>query len=659
MSTPLVQSTTPRPVAGLDAPPEAVAAPARLALIRRLELDGHLGDADLDGIVTSLAEGCRVPVAVVNIVTPDRQTYVAECGIGLPGTRVPDELSFCAEVVRTGRPLAVSDAGAHPVYARNPFVLDKVIASYAGQPLWVGGRVIGVLSIFDSKPRTFTGPELALLHTQARLVEAVLRVRAAGSCDSLTGLSTRAALLDRVAAELTRVDDTVNHVVLMVLELTGLGVINEQHGSDVGDRVLRLMADRLTAACETSDLCVRAGGSTLAVLWSRVSSPAEAQARAAAVATAVAGPVQVAELQLDAAVSLGLAVDSAGSADGLLAAAMRQASPLEPDTSGLAPGRSVVALRAAIQQQQLVLHYQPVVDLSTGQAAGVEGLVRWRHPDGRLIPPLDFVPLAEATGLIGELGDWVLRAAGAQAAAWAAAGHVLDVAVNLSPLQMARPGFAGHVLAILAEVEAPLDHVVLEVTESALLDDRTATDSLWALRGAGIRLALDDFGTGYASFSYLRRFPIDILKIDRSFTAGLGRHPDDDAIVGSIVSLARHTGKSVVAEGVETSTQRQALRHLGVNLAQGFLWTQPLPQDQMSAWLLSAGDVGQAAQAPDASEQKEAEARILRMHGEGASPHTIAAALNGSGERTSRNTRWHARSVVQVLSPTSSSRAHA
>lgn len=224
-------------------------------------------------------------------------------------------------------------------------------------------------------------------------------------------------------------------------------------------------------------------------------------------------------------------------------------------------------------------------------------------------------------------------------------------------MQMAQAGFAEDVLQTLEDVRAPLDHIMLEVTESALLDVGMATTSLWTLRSAGVRLALDDFGTGYASFSYLRRFPIDVIKIDRSFTAGLGEHADDDAIVSAIVSLARQTDKAVIAEGVETHAQAEILRELGVSQAQGYLWAKPLPKQKITSWLDSPAadvEVPKPRRAPPLhdvrrSSQEAVGIRISRMHAAGSSLHTIAAALNGTGQRTLRGTRWHPTSVAQVL----------
>ncbi|MCW2613988.1 MAG: GGDEF/EAL-domain containing protein [Frankiales bacterium] len=323
-------------------------------------------------------------------------------------------------------------------------------------------------------------------------------------------------------------------------------------------------------------------------------------------------------------------------------------------------GPSADALARAIELDQLVLQYHPVVELSTGRVRGVEALVRWQHPERGLVLPPEFIPLAEESRLIVALGEWVLRTAARQASAWNSPGRPLDVAINLSPLQMVASGFADRVCAVLAEVGAPAERIILEVTESALMDRPDAVEALEQLRDAGVRLALDDFGTGYASLSYLRRFPIDIIKIDQSFVSGLGQHPDDDAIVASVVGLAHSTSKSLVAEGVETEDHVLRLRRLGVQSAQGFLWTRPLPAQQVEAWIhafelrrpppaLSA-PVRTPEQGVTAPHGLEA-ARIHELHATGASLHTIAAALNSEGMRTASGMRWHVSSVAKVAAP--------
>lgn len=634
--------------------------PERLAVIDRLGLHGHLGDRHLDAVVASVAAGCDVPLVAVNIVTPDLQTYPAEVGVGARCTAVPDGLSFCAEVVRTGGALVVADAIAHPVYGLNPLVVAGVIGAYAGEPLVYGEHVIGTLSMTDSVPREFTSQDLGLLRAQAALVTAAVRLRAMEEWDPLTGLGNRPMLLERAErALLERTDGQA--VALMVLDVIGMRDLNATMGTPAGDLLLKAVADRIREACGRADSVARIGGDEFAVLLNHVASGEDARVRAASIREAVTGHVILQGVSVALDVRWGLTTSYAVSADELLAAAERAviAQPAAPDHIGQRrPADNVAELAAAIGDGELVLHYHPVVELNTGQVMGVEALVRWRHPTRGLLMPMDFIPLAEASGLIVQLGDWVLRTGAAQAARWAARGLRLDVAINLSPLQMSAPSFADHCIAVLTAVEAPVERIVLEVTESALLDQPHARESLIKLRKWGVRLALDDFGTGYSTFSYLRQFPIDVIKIDRSFVSGLGENADDDAIVASVVDLARNTGKSIIAEGVETSAQLLHLRNLGVDAAQGFLWTQPLPAGDLEPWIQAARLAGSVlpvichSHLPGSRRpSSQDEVRILRMHGEGASLQTIAAALNRSGSQTSSGRRWHVRSVAKVISP--------
>ncbi|MCW2607897.1 MAG: hypothetical protein JWO60_2590, partial [Frankiales bacterium] len=303
---------------------------------------------------------------------------------------------------------------------------------------------------------------------------------------------------------------------------------------------------------------------------------------------------------------------------------------------------------------ELRLHLQPVVQID-GPVVGAEALVRWQHPERGLLPPSEFIPLAESSGLVVELGEWVLREACAHAARWQAAGLDYEVGVNLSPHQLAGGRIVDVVRDVLATTGATPERLVLEVTESALMDDPDAADVLQVLRDLGVRLALDDFGTGYSSLTYLKRFPVDAIKVDRSFVSGLGRDADDEAIVASVVSLARAIGKSVVAEGVETVTQLDVLRSLGVDRAQGFLWSPGLPAEQLDRWLAlqarqPASPQPQPAPAAVAPQPQDDDARqMLLLHRQGASLHTIAAALNAEGRRTEDGRRWTTTTVARVV----------
>ena len=483
--------------------------------------------------------------------------------------------------------------------------------------------------------------------------------------DSLTGLANRTLLLDRIEQSLAGDRRAGTVTGLVVLDVVTMSVHNELLGQAGGDELLRVLATRLEAAVRGGDSAARVGGDEFAVLVDDVASAEDLRALASSLLEIAADPVQVGDervvVRLQAGSSLGPASDA-----GALLAAAEQAIPHDSwsrrvvvrtaeSEAGEVWSAAVERLRTAVGGE-LALHFQPVVRLDNQAPVGVEALVRWNHPERGLLAPSEFIPLAEQSGLVVELGAWVLRTAVERIAAWQLAGRTLSVAVNLSPRQLVGSAFPELVRGLLAESGIPPERLVLAVTASALMDDPGAPQVLGSLRDMGVRLALDDFGTGYSSLTYLKRFPVDSIKIDRSFVSGLGRDPDDEAIVASVVSLARAVGKLVVAEGVETVAQLAALRDLGVDQAQGFLWSRGLPAEEIDAWLdgrraevLPPPRSTVAAAMPAQVEGGSDEQRILGLHSEGASLHTIAAALNAEGRRTPSGPRWTTTTVARVI----------
>ena len=482
--------------------------------------------------------------------------------------------------------------------------------------------------------------------------------------DTLTGLANRTLLLDRIEQSLGAARRSGTVTGLVVLDVVSMSVHNELLGQAGGDELLRVLATRLEAAVRTGDSVARVGGDEFAVLVDDVASAEDLRALASSLLEIAADPVEVGGERVSVRLQAGSSLGPASDAGALLAAA-EQAIPHDSWSrrvvvrsaeaeAGEVWNAAVERLRVAVGGE-LALHFQPVVRLDNQAPVGVEALVRWEHPERGLLAPSEFIPLAEQSGLVVELGAWVLRTAVERIAAWQLAGRTLSVAVNLSPRQLVGNAFPQLVRSLLDESGIPPELLILEVTESALMDDPGAPDVLRSLRDMGVRLALDDFGTGYSSLTYLKRFPVDSIKIDRSFVSGLGRDADDEAIVASVVSLARAVGKLVVAEGVETVTQLAALRDLGVDQAQGFLWARGLPAADIDSWLdghraesLPPPRTATAA-TPTAQPEGGDEQRIIGLHLEGASLHTIAAALNAEGRRTPAGPRWTTTTVARVI----------
>ncbi|MEU7905380.1 EAL domain-containing protein [Actinoplanes sp. NPDC049118] len=412
--------------------------------------------------------------------------------------------------------------------------------------------------------------------------------------DSLTGLASRALFRERVIEALeqsVRSDD----VAILVLDLDGFKEINDSLGHAAGDALLLQVADRLRAAVREGDTVARFGGDEFGVLIESLAARADAEAVAGRIAGALEEHFVVGGRDLRVAVSIGLASGAdADNVDQLLRnadLAMYRAksaggaglAAYDPQMlSGLLQRLELEAdLRLALERNELALHYQPTVDLRTGKIIGFEALVRWHHPTRGMVSPLDFIGIAEATGLIVPMGRWVLAEACRQAVAWGAGTtRRLKMSVNVSVRQFEHGDLSATVAEVLAETGLPVDQLCLEMTESVLLTDTDENlTQLERLKALGVTLAMDDFGTGYSSLAYLRRYPMDILKIDRSFVDRLGGDREDEALVRTIVRLGKSLGMTTVAEGIEDQIQLAALRELDCDVAQGYLLSRPLPAD--------------------------------------------------------------------------------
>ena len=483
---------------------------------------------------------------------------------------------------------------ARAVATRTGYSRDYRIVRSTGEVRWVRSRCKAIVD-------PVTGG-LSLSGTAQDITEDVAlreRLSELALTDALTGLPNRTLLSDRLTQALAGVARGPHgYVGVLFLDVDRFKVINDSLGHEAGDAVLLEVAARLTAASRAGETIARIGGDEFVVVCDALCSPADAVVVADRLHEALRPPLQVGTADLVVTVSCGIAVsdDAAASASSLL----RDADEALYRAKSAGRARSVVfqdsmrqqtlhrleteiELRRALEDGQLRLHYQPQVDLATGRLVGVEALVRWLHPTRGLVAPDSFIPIAEETGLIVPLGEWVLRTALAQIRTWQRQLDLpgLSVAVNLSAVQLAQPQLSRTVAAALAAAGVHAGTLELEITESVLMRDAADVQAaLQSLHELGIILSVDDFGTGYSSLAYLKRFPVDVLKIDRTFTAGVDDDVDERAIVTAIIAMASAMGLTTVAEGVETAGQRQQLERLGCSRGQGYLFARPAAPDE-------------------------------------------------------------------------------
>ncbi len=419
--------------------------------------------------------------------------------------------------------------------------------------------------------------------------------------DELTGLPNRALFFDRLRQCLQAERRNGRLTAVLFCDLDNFKLVNDTLGHSVGDQLLRDVGTRIQHLLRPGDTVARFGGDEFVVLATDLHSEEEVIFVAERLVRAVREPMVVGGADRVVTVSVGAAVASPldddpetvlSHADTALyrakALGRDRAEVFDADLQQLAHDRLDLesALRAAVHAEQLQLHYQPQVDVATGEVTCVEALVRWHRPGVGLVPADVFVPLAEETGLIGALGDWVLRAACQQAAQWALSGRPLALSVNVSARQLSRTDIVAVVQQALASSGLAPHRLRLELTETVIMDDvELANVTLMRLTDLGVTISIDDFGTGYSSLLYLKRLPVSELKVDSAFVQGLGTDPEDETIVKGIVQLAQALGLTTVAEGVETEDQLAHVRRLGCTAAQGYLVSRPLPAPELWAWL--------------------------------------------------------------------------
>lgn len=418
--------------------------------------------------------------------------------------------------------------------------------------------------------------------------------------DDLTGLPNRSHLQQRMTSLVAKESGKEPYGSLMILDLDHFKDINDTLGHSLGDKLLCAVARRLTDAVTEQDFVARLGGDEFAIVRTEAAADCNCPAWAKNMIERLEAPFTIDGHELHISASIGIAPFRGHVCD--VGQLLRQADLALYSAKAEGRGRYRIfankmwtdlmrrqhmlqALRGAIDTDQMAIHYQPQINLQTGSITAVEALARWCHPKCGEITPNAFIPIAESSGLIGSLGAWILREAASRASDWRRDGHSFTVSVNVSPIQIKQPAFLGQVRQIM-ELGIQPDWLEFEVTEAVLVEtDKRDSRVLQEIVDLGIRLAIDDFGSGYSSLAYLKRLPVEKIKIEQSFIHDIGVDTDDEAIIRAIITLGHKLGKRVVAEGVETMAQADFLRENGCDDAQGFYFAQPLSEDQLNDWL--------------------------------------------------------------------------
>jgi diguanylate cyclase (GGDEF)-like protein len=528
-------------------------------------------------------------------------------------------------VMRSRKALVVNDLALDPAVAPvREELLRRGFRSGAAFPLFVDGEIAAVLVLLAGERDFFDAEEIALLDWLASDLSFALdhiakseRLNFLAYYDALTGLPNAALFVDRVGQYVHAAGQAGDRIAVILIDMLRFRAVNDEHGRQVGDIVLNMIAERLSAALPEACTLARIGADKFAVAKS-----GDADAAAALIhdtVLAVLGkPFQHDGKEIRLAAKAGIAVFPT---DGLDAETLltRAEAALEQAKSSTEPfqfyAREVnvrIAEKLALEEQlrsavaggQFVVHYQPRVDLTSGELVGAEALIRWQHPDRGLVAPGEFIGLAEATGLIVPIGSWVIDAVCAQQAAWSAAGiGIVPVAVNLSSVQFEKGDLLQTVRAALTKHALDPRQLDLELTESAVMGDpAAAAKTLQAVRKLGVGLALDDFGTGYSSLAHLKRFPFDLVKIDQSFIADITSNIEDAAIATAIIAMAHRLQLKVVAEGVETQGQCNYLRAQGCDQLQGHFFSPAVAAEAFELLLRSGKRMSLSA--PDPADQR-------------------------------------------------------
>ena len=606
-------------------------------------------------VCVAAASGGKFTSTTIALANPgsDFLTIVAAAGPSAETTRhvrlsisdtFPEGRGLSGTAFRTQQPCLSNDYPTDPrVTAFHAIVQGDGARSGAAFPLIIRGQAVGVMIYMSTEPDTFTPEFAGLLQRLADNVSFALenferadektkadeRIEYLASHDSLTKLPNRDMFNELLRHAIEGASRHQRSLALLFIDLDRFKVINDSLGHDAGDMLLLEVANRLRSVLRASDVVARLGGDEFVVLLEETAERNDVERIAGLLLSALGRPTQLSGHECHATASIGIAMYPS---DGLDAQTLTKNADMamylakedgknafrffskEIKAQSIERLTLESALRRALEREQFSLHYQPKIDMTSGQITGVEALLRWAHPELGLVSPAQFIPLAEETGLIVPIGRWVLKEACAQNTAWQRHGlRPVTIAVNLSPRQFADGQLLHDVdEALLASGMSPV-LLQLEVTESMVMRNvPRAIRVLDAIQSRGIRLAIDDFGTGYSSMSLMKQFPIDTIKIDRSFVRDLAEDSEDQAIAQAIISMGKALGMTVVAEGVETVEQREFLRAHACDEMQGYLFSKPLPPRELAELLRLTAVASSPSLQPADEDMDESTARSGR-----------------------------------------------
>nr|WP_305888661.1 EAL domain-containing protein [Methylomonas sp. SURF-2] len=589
----------------------------RRRVFERMAQGGDLGEilTQIALYVESASPGCQCRILLLDaggkrLIDGVAPSFSVPCPGQNQGLAVDDENSGCSVAFCRAEPLIIKDMrlASQSEHCRSFARQSGMISSWSDPIIGSAGQQLGVVTLYRDQPgepdeqdmgRLRYASHLSAIAIERKRIEEQMQHQA--SYDTLTGLPNRRMFRDRLHEEIAKAERGGESLALLFIDLDRFKEVNDTMGHEIGDLLLVEAAQRIRSGIRETDTVARLGGDEFIVILPRVDDMSNLGRIAQNIVNAMTKPFCLDGHTVYVSTSIGIAAypfdtDSAdglvGCADQAMYAAKEQGrngfSFFTPAMQQQAHTRLLLAndLRDALAKEQLQVHYQPIVDVAGGAIVKAEALLRWRHPRRGMVPPDQFISIAEENGLIHDIGDWVFRQAVQTAKRWNADGRLArQISVNLSPRQFIKGDFYISWLAYLEHNGVPPEHIVIEITEGLLLDDRPdILQIINRLGDAGIQVSLDDFGTGYSAMAYLKKFPIDYLKIDRSFVRDLESDPNDRAIAEAIVVMAHKLGLKTIAEGVETEGQRDLLAAVGCEFVQGYLYAKPMPEAEFLAF---------------------------------------------------------------------------